>query len=145
MDRKDVPNLVERYVMFVDLKTEIYNNKSGFVISWNEESERFAVELQNGEDINPIKLFKPMNLAPCSSPIENEKAIHLFTIINSGELTDLDQGILLFKEIEDFADEPNYEYMGRKIQWLGSMLTHYTIRDKSILPKIQKLLENMLL
>jgi len=136
-NRRDVPNFLEKPVQLINLKTKSWNNTFGLVIEWNEEREQFGVQLMCDAS---VKWVKPMNLMYYPIP-ENEKETQLYTLIYAQELTDFEQGLLRFEEIEW---EENYAHTYMKLFWINSVILSLAMKDKRYSPKMQKVLENII-
>jgi len=137
MNRKDVPNLIGKVVVLVGLKNTALNNKNGLVIGWNEERERFHVQLLAGGE----KLIKPMNLT-FAAMADNKKQARLLKLIVSENLKDFNLGVALFEEIESEDNSFNQTLM--KINWLNWIVDSVAQKDRRCLPKIQSILEIMI-
>ena len=137
MDRKDIPNLIGKYVVTQNLKATEWNELYGLVVRWNEERERFVVKLDRD---GSVKLFKPFNLSYVSI-IQNEKEEKLENLITTEQLIDFEHGMDLFDQL---GSSSKYMHTWLKLEWLGNWCQCQAQQDKRYIPKIQAALENII-
>jgi len=135
MNRKDIPNLIEKHVYTQYLTATKWNGQFGWVVGWNEERERFVVKMDRD---GSIKLFKPYNL--CYAPIpQNEKEKKLGKLVRANKLVDFEQGMELFDQLSK-----KYMLIWLKVTWLKNLWNGESQQDKRYIPKIQAALENII-
>ena len=82
-DRTDIPALIGKLVGLRHLKTTSLNGKSGIVIGWNNERERFEVKLKNMNGC--VKLIKPPNLILGTTSDDIDIPTHHFYAFKNSE------------------------------------------------------------
>jgi hypothetical protein len=78
-----------------------------------------------------------MNLMKWPIP-KNKLEKKLYDLVSSRKLIDIDQGLMLFEEIET---EENYDHTNVKLKWLEYLMNEFALKDSRYLPKITKQLK----
>lgn len=135
--RQDIPSyLIGKNVILSNLKTKELNGKTGFVVGWNYEIDRFIVDLCDYEDQSKRKLIKPYN-ANYYPIFKTEEENELHKIILDKKLINFEQGMERFENLGPIEE---YRITNLKLQWLQFLLFTRALYDKRYVPKIQNVL-----
>lgn len=131
-----VPNFIGHIVRAVGLHSATHlNGGIGYTRSWNEEKEKFIVELIHPE--HKMVLIKALNLEHIINPkTEDEKNLHQF--VNGKTNTNFELGMNLFEKVDD-----EHHNVYSKLNWLRNM-RNYRKGDGNFIDVYKSILENII-